>query len=212
MNQLLIATKAPLHGDEKYAIGRDVKVLPELLEAHSRSVRALEKVLAKYLRNPNALPSVRPTCKPNKDDKSMPKDVRVDAIEYHKNRCDELERQIWETRRSIDRRDPTQYGFVSFPTVSRAHIAAKQAKGKHPKGANIRLATRPNDIIWENFGRGKASRRWNGFIGNLLFTALSLLWVIPNALIAVFLSNLNNIAVVSWDLSWVFGSVMLMMK
>lgn len=200
MKQLLTTAKAPLHGDEKYAIGRNVKALPELLEAHSKSVRALEKVLAKYLRNPNVLPAVRPTCKPDKSDKSMPKDIRVDAIEYRKNRCDELERQILEVRRSIDKRDPTQYGFVSFPTVSRAHIAAKQAKGRHPKGANIRLATRPNDIIWENFGRAKATRRWNGFLANLMFLALSLFWVIPNALIAVFLSNLNNIALVSWDL------------
>lgn len=197
MNQLLTATKAPLHGDEKYAIGRNVKQLPELLEAHSKSVRALEKVLAKYLRNPNHLPSVRPTCKPDKSDKSMSQSVSVDAIEYRKNRCDELEREILEMRRSIDKRDPTQYGFVSFPTISRAHIAAKQAKGKHPKGASVVLATRPNDIIWENVGRGKGSRRWNGFIGNLLFAALSLLYVIPNALIAVFLSNMNNIALVS---------------
>lgn len=44
--------------------------------------------------------------------------------------------------------------------------------------------------------RSKSSRRWNRFIGNLLFTALSLLYVIPNALIAIFLSNMNNIGLV----------------
>lgn len=33
-------------------------------------------------------------------------------------------------------------------------------------------------------------------IGNFLFVMLSILFVIPNALIAVFLSNLHNIAAV----------------
>ncbi|TGZ81410.1 DUF221-domain-containing protein [Ascodesmis nigricans] len=191
--KLLGMTKAQMHGEEKSAIGRNVKQLPELLERHSESVRKLEKVLTKYLKNPDRLPATRPTCKPDKDDKSIDQNMRVDAIEYHKNRMDELERKIIEMRKSIDSRDPEPYGFLSFPTISRAHIAAKVATGKHPKGTSIKLASRPSDIIWDNLRRSKSSRRWNRFIGNLLFTALSLLYVIPNALIAIFLSNMNNI-------------------
>lgn len=174
-----------------------MKQLPELLEQHSESVRKLEKVLAKYLKNPDRLPPTRPTCKPDKHDKTISKDQRVDAIEYHKSRMDELERRILDMRKSIDSRDPMPYGFVSFPSVPRAHTAAKAARGKHPKGTSIALASRPADIIWENLGRSKANRRWNGFIGNVMFTALSLLYVVPNALIAIFLSNINNITLVS---------------
>lgn len=40
----------------------------------------------------------------------------------------------------------------------------------------------------------KSQRRWNALIGNVLFVALSILYVIPNALIATFLSDLSRIA------------------
>jgi hypothetical protein len=186
----------PADGTEKCAIGRNVKELPTLMEMHEKAVRRLEKILAKYLKNPNQLPVAKPVCKPAKDDKSMNRDTKVDAIEYYKHRIEELERQIVIARKGIDKRDAMPYGFVSFPTISRAHITAKAARGKHPKGTTIQLATKPQDIIWHNLTRAKAKRKWNGFIGNILFFLLSLLYVVPNALIAVFLSNLNNIAFV----------------
>ena len=173
-----------------------MKELPELMKMHEKSVRKLETVLAKYLKDPDHLPAVRPMCKPAKEDKSTSKNMSVDAIEYYKRRIAELEKQIAIVRKGIDSSDPMPYGFVSFPTVSRAHITAKAARRKHPKGTTIQLASKPQDIIWANLVKGKAGRRWNSFVGNVLFVLLSLLFVIPNALIAVFLSNLSNIAVV----------------
>jgi len=188
--------KVPLQGDEKFAIGRNVKELPALMEKHDLAVRKMEKILAKYLKDPDRLPLARPMCKPAKDDKTMNRSQNVDAIEYWKHRIEELEEQIVTSRKGIDKRDAMSYGFVSYPTVSRAHTTAKIARGKHPKGTMIRLAMKPQDIIWRNITRSKASRRWNSFIGNVLFTLLSLLYVVPNALIAVFLSNLSNIGTV----------------
>jgi hypothetical protein len=166
------------------------------MEMHEKSVRRLEEILAKYLKNPNRLPAMKPTCKPEKDDKSMNQDTKVDAIEYYKHRIEELEKQIAIVRKGIDNKDAMPYGFVSFPTISRAHITAKAARRKHPKGTTIQLAPKPQDIIWNNLTRTKAKRKWNGFIGNVLFVLLSLLYVVPNIFIAVFLSNLNNISLV----------------
>ncbi|KAL7269498.1 hypothetical protein RUND412_007840 [Rhizina undulata] len=201
---LIGGLSVPQHGDEKCAIARNVKELPELIEQHSRAVRKLEEYLSKYLKNPDKLPAKRPVCKPDKEDKSMNKDTKVDAIEYLGQRIRELEAEIYKIRESIDNRDAMQYGFVSFPTISRAHIMAKAARGKHPKGTTIKLASKPNDVIWLNLGRTKSKRRWNGFIGNVLFFLLSLLFVVPNALIAVFISNLHNISAV-WPY---FGTLM----
>lgn len=214
LNKLVGDLKVAFKGDEKCAIGRNVKELPKLIERQKKLVYSLEKVLAKYFKDPNNLPP-RPMCRPDKDDKSMDRNLKVDAIQYYRRRIEEIEGHILAVRDGIDKRDSMPYGFVSYPTVSRAHTAAKAARGKHPKGTTIRLAARPRDIIWENirfvyaksgcfsplvnclFSRKESLRRWNGFIGNLLFFALSVLFIIPNALIAVFLSNMNNIALVS---------------
>jgi hypothetical protein len=196
LNKIIGGLGAAMDGKEKCAIGRNVKELPSLIQKHETAVRNMEEVLAKYFKHPERLPQSRPVCNPDKDDKSMDQNMKVDAIEYYKHKIEELERQIMIVRKSIDKRDAMPYGFVSFPTISRAHITAKAARGKHPKGTSIQLATKSQDIIWENLVRTKASRRWNGFLGNLLFFLLSVFFVIPNALIAVFLSNLNNIAII----------------
>ncbi|KAF8535565.1 hypothetical protein BDD12DRAFT_892516 [Trichophaea hybrida] len=196
LNKIVGGLGAAMDGKEKCAIGRNVKELPSLIKMHEEAVRNLEKALAKYFKHPERLPLSRPVCNPDKDDKTMDQNMKVDAIEYYKHKIEELEKQIAIVRKSIDRRDAMPYGFVSFQTISRAHITAKAARGKHPKGTSIQLATKSQDIIWENLVRSKASRRWNSFLGNLVFFLLSVLFVIPNALIAVFLSNLNNIAIV----------------
>lgn len=80
----------------------------------------------------------------------MRRDTKVDAIEYYGGRIMGLEDKIKSVRETIDSRDALQYGFVSYPSISRAHVAAKAARGKHPKGTSIMLAPRSNDIIWNN--------------------------------------------------------------
>lgn len=141
-------------GQENCVIGRNVKGLPELIEQHEQAVRKLEQHLAKYLKNPDSLPVARPTCQPAKDDKSIVKGVKVDAIEYHGQRIRDLEQQINNIRGTIESRMPMQYGFISYSTISQAHTVAKAAYGKRIHGASIYLAPKPNDIIWKNLGYG----------------------------------------------------------
>lgn len=196
LNKIVGKLSVPQHGDERCVIGRNVKELPDLIEEHADTVRKLEGFLAKYLKNPDNLPTRRPVCKPSKGDRSVQKGSDVDAIEYLGQRIKNLEKEIYTIRDTIDSRDALQYGFVSYTTVSNAHISAKAARGKHPKGTTIKIAPKPNEIIWRNLTRSKVSRRRNKIIGNALFVALSILYVIPNALISVFLSNMHNIATV----------------
>ncbi|RZA02375.1 MAG: hypothetical protein EOO68_09760, partial [Moraxellaceae bacterium] len=49
-------------------IGRNVKDIPDLIEAHEEAVMELEAVLSKYLKNPAQLPVARPMCTPSKRD------------------------------------------------------------------------------------------------------------------------------------------------
>lgn len=143
--------KGAKHGDEKCSIGRNVKELPKLLQKHKEAVFKLEGILAKFFKDPDNLPP-RPTCRPSSDDKSMGRGIKVDAIQYYRSRIEELEGHILTIRDGIDQRDAMRYGFVSYPTVSRAHIAAQAARGKHPQGTSIKLAARPRDVIWDNIG------------------------------------------------------------
>ena len=175
------------------AISRNMKELPELIEEHEEAVRALEGVLAKYLKHPDKLPPNRPMCKPSKKDKSRHSTEKVDAIDYLTDRIKEIEARIKEVRLSIDNRNAMPYGFASYQTVDEAHSVAFAARNKHPQGPSVRLAPRPTDIIWKNMGVSKQARKRTNVMNNLWITLLTVVWIVPNILIAVFLTNLANL-------------------
>lgn len=181
----------------RVSIGRNVKDVPDLIEEHEEAVVELERVLAKYLKNPNQLPAERPLCTPSKKDAefSDPKQ-KVDAIDYLTARIQRLEAKIKEVRESIDKRDALSYGFASYETITSAHTVAFNARSKHVKGTTVRLAPKPRDIIWKNLTLDPKTRRWRKLVNNFWIMLLTLLYFIPNALIAVFLSKLSNLGFV----------------
>lgn len=184
------------HDMPRTVIARNVKDLPELVEEHETTVRELEEVLSKYLKNPDRLPATRPMCKPHKSDKSYgtyPKGQKVDAIEYLTARVKELELEIREVRQSVDKRNPLPYGFASYENIPVAHGVAYAARKKRPQGAIVQLAPKPHDLVWKNLKMLKKERSRANFINGIWITLLTALWVVPNILIAVFLSNLNNL-------------------
>lgn len=175
------------------AIARNVKDLPELIEEHEETVRVLEGYLAKYLKDPNKLPAKRPVCKVSKNDKGYSKGQKVDAIEYLTARIRELELEIKEVRESVDKRNALSYGFASYESISEAHSTAYVARNKTPHGTIIRLAPKPNDLVWKNLKMTKKERNWQNFINNLWVALLTIVWIAPNILISVFLSNLSHL-------------------
>lgn len=178
----------------KTAIARNVKDLPELIEEHDEAVRALEKVLAKYLSNPDRLPAKRPTCKPSKRDRARDSSREVDAIEYLTGRIREIEREVMEVRESIDKRNPMPFGFACYTRIEDAHVVAFAARKKGPQGTTIRLAPKPNDIIWKNIGMSPKTRRTRSVWNGIWMVLLTIAYIIPNILTAVFLSDFANLA------------------
>ena len=178
------------------AIARNVKDLPDLVEEHEKAVRDLEKHLAKYLKNPDNLPAKRPTCKVSKKDKGYTSGQEVDAIEYLTNRIKNLETEIKEVRLTVDKRNAMSYGFATYEGISEAHSVAYVARKGAPEGSIIRLAPKPNDLIWKNLSMMKSERNWQNFINNLWVALLTIVWVAPNVMIAVFLSNLSHLGLV----------------
>lgn len=178
------------------AIGRTVRDLPTIIKEHEEHVRELESVLAKYLKRPDQLPAKRPTMRPPRNQRSKHPGGRVDAIDFLTVRIRVLEEEIKHGRASIDRRNAMPYGFASWERIEHAHAVAWTSRKKHPKGTTIALAPRPSDIIWENLPLTKQTRKWKRFINFIWVTLLTIVWIAPNALIAVFLSNLSNLGLV----------------
>ena len=181
-------------GLPRAAIARNVKELPELIEEHEKVVRELENVLAKYLKNPDNLPASRPTITPSKKYRKNNGGQKVDAIDYLTDRIGDLEVEIKHVRELIDKRNPMPFGFASYERIEDAHTVAYAAKKKHPQGTTIKMAPRPNDLIWKNLPLSKKDRNWKRFINNFWIVILTIIWIAPNALIAIFLSNLTNLA------------------
>jgi hypothetical protein len=192
----IIDEVVPNSSFSRTAIARNVKVLPELIKEHDKTVRKLEKVLAIYLKDPQNLPPARPVCHPSKKDRSYgtyPKGQKIDAIEYLTQRIRELELEIKEVRQSVDKRNTMGYGFASYADISEAHAIAYTLRKKRPHGTTVRLAPRPNDVIWDNMPLTAATRARRRLWNNLWIVILTLLWIAPNAMIAIFLVNLGNL-------------------
>ena len=181
-------------GVPRAAIARNVKELPDLIKEHDRAVRKLESVLAKYLKNPDKLPAKRPTLRPSKKDKRTDQGQQIDAIDYLTERIRRLETRIKEVRESIDKRNAMPYGFATYERIEEAHQVAYAAKNKHPHGVTIRLAPKPNDILWDNLPLSKKVRSGKSWMNSFWIALLTIVWIAPNALIAIFLVNLANLA------------------
>lgn len=136
-------------------------------------------------------------CLPSKRDRSYatyPKGQKVDAIEYLTQRIKQLEYEIKDVRMSVDRRNTKSFGFASYSDISEAHAIAYMGRKKKPEGASIRLAPRPSDIIWDNMPLTPPTRARKRLLINLWIALLTLIWVAPNAMIAIFLVDLANLA------------------
>ena len=181
-------------GVPRAAIARNVKELPELFKQHENAVRKLESVLAKYLKNPDKLPRKRPTLRPSKKDKRTDGSKQVDAIEYLTERIRDLELRIKEVRESVDKRNAMPYGFAMYERIEEAHQVAYAARKKHPHGVTIQLAPKPNDLIWDNLPLSKKVRSGKSLMNSFWIALLTVVWIAPNALIAIFLVNLANLA------------------
>ncbi|GAA5989842.1 hypothetical protein JCM10908_002342 [Rhodotorula pacifica] len=209
LHSLLLSLNIP-YPTTAVHIGRRVGALPELVKKHNETVKELEEVLTRYFKDPNRLPSKRPTKRiggwmgmgGNK----------VDAIDYLTEKIKRYEQRVEATRAQIHERKAESYGFASFESVPYAHIVAKTLRGKRKQGSYFDLAPQPKDIQWDNLNMGDAARMKNKFFGGILLVLLCGFYIIP--LVAVAL--LANLAALSayvgfinrWvnDYQWTFSA------
>ncbi|KAI9813727.1 MAG: Transmembrane protein 63C [Thelocarpon impressellum] len=194
MGLFSVANEAhPRSTTPRCSIGRNVRGLAQLIKEHDETVRKLESILAKYLKDPHNLPPNRPTCRVTANEHGYSKGQTVDAINYLTDRIRGLEISIKQSRENIERRDPMPYGFISYDSMPEAHAIAYGVRNKHPRGTTVKLAPTPEDLIWDNLQLSKGARRRKRFVNGLWVALLTVVWIVPNALIAIFLSNLSNL-------------------
>ncbi|GAA5914365.1 uncharacterized protein JCM6883_003166 [Sporobolomyces salmoneus] len=191
-------------------IGRRVGALPSLIEKHNETVKELEEVLTTYFKNPDRLPTNRPTKRIGGWMGMGGK--KVDAVDYLTEKIKNLDNRIEIARQQIHEKKAENYGFASFESVPYAHIVAKTLHNKRRLGSHFELAPQPVDIIWNNLTMSDGARMKNKFFGGLLLVLLCGFYTIP--LIAVAL--LANLAALSayvgfidtWvnDYSWLFSA------
>lgn len=174
-------------------VAHNVKGLPELIEKHDEAVRELEKIIAEYWKNPGKASAKRPQCKTQRGDPNYEMTTKVDAIDYLTARIRQLKEDIIKSRQYVDIQKPLSYGFASFESVYDARKAAFAARKNHPWGTTIQLAPKPSDLIRENLPLDRRRRGWGAIMNNLWVAVLTLVWIVPNALIAIFLANLSNL-------------------
>ncbi|KAI9590980.1 hypothetical protein BDF19DRAFT_417598 [Syncephalis fuscata] len=166
---------------------RKIGNLPKLVEEHEYAIRQLESLLAKYYQNPEKMPKKRPTRRVNGY-----YGEKVDAIDYYAHQIDELETQIYATRRKFREFSPSSVGFICYPSISEAHQAMRilhnrmnsiKRLTKLKKIPQVTLGTPPDDIIWTNITLRlpeRTSRQLSGtlvFIGLLLFGMVAVSWI-----------------------------------
>ncbi|KAK0460943.1 DUF221-domain-containing protein [Desarmillaria tabescens] len=171
-------------------ISRQVGVLPDLIKYHNQTVRELETILVKYLKD-GKVGAKRPTIRVGGC--CGIGGVRKDAIEFYTTKLKRTEAAVEAYRSGTDTRKPEKYGFASLAAVPYAHFAARKLDGKHPKGTTITLAPDPKDIICENMNRTDSALARRKFIGFLWMGVICFLSLIP----VFFVSALANLDAVS---------------
>lgn len=192
----LVDKSKQINAIPRAAIGRNVKDLPKLIEAHDEAVRDLERHLAKYMRDPKHLPNKRPTCKATKDDIGVHGKGKLDAIDYLTDRIARLETRIKEVRESVDMRNPMSYGFASYTHIEDAHAVAHASRKKGPAGCDVYLAPKPNDLLWQNLPMTRRTRRVRAFWDGLWIVLFTFAFIVPNILTSVFLSDFSHLGLV----------------
>ncbi|KAF9485981.1 DUF221-domain-containing protein [Pholiota conissans] len=170
-------------------IGKHVGHLPELIDRHNQLVEEFEKVLQNHLQGKN--PTGRPVI--TVEGWCGIGTRRVDAIAYYTAKLQHSEAVVQQYRAQVELREPENYGFATIASIPLAHAAARELKGKHPKGLTIKLAPNPHDIFWNNMGLSKGERQFRKISGFLLLYTFCFLSLIPLFPVAS-LANLDAIA------------------
>ncbi|TPX38346.1 hypothetical protein SmJEL517_g00176 [Synchytrium microbalum] len=175
-------------------VGRNVSSLAKLVKLHQKTTAKLEKVLFKYLAQPDRPSESRPTMR-------IKGGRRVDAIAHLGNRLHRLEEEIYAMRsKSDDSYVTNASGFISFETAYAAQVATKalrngvavRQKTKMIAPPDATLSPSFDSILWDNIGITRPIRHSRQILATVLLLGLTIAWFFVGVFIA-WITSLDNI-------------------
>jgi hypothetical protein len=185
---------------QQVLLGRDYSELSTLVQKHLELTCNLEKVLNKFLKDPNHKFSQRPTHKEGAI-LGIFGGTEVDSIDFYKKELVDIEERIYKERAKRDADFlPDSSVFVAYPDLIQAHTNAK--KLIHPFSRNaiyqffnphptVKLCPEFDDIIWENIGLTPAVKRTRKLIATAIQIGLTIGWVFVGTMLG-YMSNAIN--------------------
>jgi hypothetical protein len=188
------------YSPQQVLLGRDYSELSTLVQKHFELTCNLEKVLNKFLKDPNHKRSERPTHKEGAI-LGVFGGTKVDSIDFYKKELLEIEEKIYRERAKRDADFlPDSSVFVAYADLIQAHTNAK--KLIHPFSRNaiyqffnphptVKLCPDFDDIIWENIGLTPAVKRTRKLIATAIQVGLTIGWVFLGTLLGYMSNSVN---------------------
>lgn len=170
-------------------IGRRVGNLPQLIDYYNDTVRKLEEVLVRYLKN-GQVGKRRPVL--HQGGFLGMGGKKVDAIDFYTEKIKRLEQGVERWRDTLDTRQAENYGFASMAAIPYAHIVAAQMRKKKKHGAVVAMAPNPKDIIWENLSATTSTIARKKTLGWILLIVFCAFNTVPLLVISL-LANLSSL-------------------
>jgi calcium permeable stress-gated cation channel len=185
---------------EQVLLGRDYSELGKLVEKHFELTCNYEKVLCKYLSNPNHVRSQTPTHKEGAT-LGICGGEEVDSIDFYRRELLSIEEQIYKERAKRDEDFlPDSSVFVAFGDIVQAHTNARKLIQPYSRNAlyqlfnphpNVKVCPDFDDILWDNIGLNPHVKRTRKLIATGLTIGLTIGWVFINSLLAAMSNSIN---------------------
>ncbi|KAK3497417.1 uncharacterized protein B0T23DRAFT_333249 [Neurospora hispaniola] len=111
---------------------------------------------------------------------------KTDAIDYYTEKLRVLDDQIRAARKK--HYEPTDLAFVTMDSIAACQMAIQALIDPHPGQLLTKPAPAPSDIEWRNTYASRLTRRVRSVAVTLFVAFLTVVWLVPVAFLASFLS------------------------
>ncbi|KAK4156648.1 hypothetical protein C8A00DRAFT_40942 [Chaetomidium leptoderma] len=111
---------------------------------------------------------------------------KTDAIDYYTEKLRRLDDKIINTRKKTF--EPADLAFVTMDSIAACQMAIQALIDPHPGRLLTKPTPAPSDVVWKNTYAPRLSRRMRSWTVTVFVAILSVVWLVPVAFLASFLS------------------------
>lgn len=111
---------------------------------------------------------------------------KTDAIDYYTEQLRRLDEKILAARKKPY--DPVDHAFVTMDSIAACQMAIQALIDPHPGRLLTKPAPAPSDVVWSNTYAPRLSRQIRCWAITIFVAVLTIVWLVPVAFLASFLS------------------------